>query len=113
MITIAESYIVPPTKFTLTLSAVSGFDPNNDYVELIFSTDKDTDTYIVKNDPENDEHSNCEVVEGNLRIIFENYPFTEGRLLCREHYRQTSTVFPSGYADQYSKVNKLNVYFIK
>lgn len=113
MITTPAISIVPPTDFKLRLSCSDdSFAPATDYLSITFFTE-DKLCYEVVSDPANDRFKNCKLDNGDLVVIFENYPFRKGQLYYCAHFRTDDSDFADGKADKYEKVAKTKIFFVK
>lgn len=112
MITIPSATIVSPTDFKVRLHCADGsFDPSRDYLQIEFFIEDMR--YEVVCDPESDHYVNCRLDNGDLLVIFENYPFVTGNLKYRMHARTTDADFSDEYADKYSTEASTGIEFIR
>lgn len=113
MITIPTATIVAPTDFKIRLHCTDdSFDATKDFIAIRFFVDTEDCAYEVCSDPEQGLLKNCKIEDGDLLVIFENYPFREGTLSYRMHLRNEDTDFIDDHADKYSTAAKTGITFV-
>lgn len=117
MLVLPAMNIMIPSSFAIVLDSAtdnngSPVDLEHTYLHFVFYSN--SKKYECLSDPERDDFMNAKIVNGELWLLFENYPFdSTGFLSYTQHERSSDSHFQSGYSDTWSDIQQTKIRLVR
>ena len=117
MLVVPAQSIKIPSDFAIVVDSMTDSNGNAIDISTAFIGFKfycNGKTYECVSDPQNNNHIKTKIVNGELWLLFDDYPFdSTGYLSYIQHDRVADDKFESGYNDTYSALEQTKIRLVR